>query len=577
MQQTVGAQQRADVARNRVHTGDAALDDLGAGTDPDFVHTLEHFEGMTHEAMYEAVHGAGGMDAAGLRTLQKVWFESYSDLVNLSTFNQVGLNRIFGNGLWQGASGDAAQAASTHFARAANQVGRVFDSVASRLDALAWSAEAVRAAVQPPPASVTVSPDPDNPVESILPGLVNPEFDDQARAAREQARQAVIRALNSVYTPAFPPAGAGVPAYTNAPQIMGTDGSPGVATSQSSGPGTAGSPLDSNVGAPQNPTGSPATEPASSGAPTLPSGLGLPEGLVPDPGTAPSSATTPAGLTGTPSSSIHQGSSPGGHGLGGPGGPNSVGTGGPGSSVPGAPLSGQPTASAGVGRPSGVGTGAGSRVGPMSPAAGARKKDDDEEATHQSPDYLRRVQSDWTDGIESPAGVIGADQFAGFDYEDYSARGEHSQGSTERYPAPPVTPVEAVTSHHDYRPSPRVEPVAAPQESLPPARFELDRTRAFAPGPADAAAVTHNVDAVSEAAGTGVAESSSSAAVTVSGAGPLDVASTAVGDTPDEQQTVTISGSGPMMDDEGPSSEPRVFTISGTGPLMDDDAAGTHR
>ncbi|NEW54036.1 hypothetical protein GV792_28840, partial [Nocardia cyriacigeorgica] len=61
---------------------DQKLVDLGAGIDPDYVSTLEHFEGMTHQALYDAVHGPGGLDPAGLQTLRRVWYECYSELVN---------------------------------------------------------------------------------------------------------------------------------------------------------------------------------------------------------------------------------------------------------------------------------------------------------------------------------------------------------------------------------------------------------------------------------------------------------------------------------------------------------------
>jgi hypothetical protein len=162
-QQSQAAIQQTTEAQDRVASWDSGLAALGAGTDPDFVTSIEHFEGMTHQALYQAVHGQGGMDAAGLRTLQQVWRENYSDLLNLTMFNRLGLNRIFSDGLWTGAASDAAQVASERYVMAANQIGQVFASVADRLDALAWSAEAVRAAVQPPPGTAVLYADPDDP------------------------------------------------------------------------------------------------------------------------------------------------------------------------------------------------------------------------------------------------------------------------------------------------------------------------------------------------------------------------------------------------------------------------------
>ncbi|MGQ4600538.1 hypothetical protein [Nocardia sp. R6R-6] len=579
VQQTTNAQQRAEAARNRINTGDAELGDLGAGTDPDFVRTIEHFEGMTHEAMYEAVHGPGGLDAVGLRTLQRVWFESYSDLVNLSTFNLMGLNRIFGNGLWQGISGDAAQAASTQFSRAANQIGRVFDSVANRLDSLAWSAEAVRAAVQPPLASVTATPNPDNPVESILPGLINPEFDDQARAAREQARQAVIRALNSAYTPAFPPAGAGVPAYTNVPQIGAADGLPVISASQNGSPGNAtGVPSNSNVEAlQQNPSDPGGTEPVSSEVPKLPPGLGLPEGLRPEPDTTPSNATTLAGLSPAPGT---PGLSPGGPGPGTPGGPGSVGLGpgGPGSSIPGAPTSGLPPTMMGTSGPAATRGGMGTPMGPMSPAAGARKKDD--EAIHESPGYLRRVHSDWTEGLGGSVGVIGDDQIAGFAHETGTATTDISgMDSVPRRPW--VQPDTAVASAYEFDPTPPAEPSVLSQENpvIPHSTHDtgFDRPGLPASGPAEAAERSETVTVDRDPVSTSHLElprsAENSAAVTVSSAEPMNAERTVDHESqPASQHSVTIAGNGPTMDDPGAAeNETQIFTISGTGPIMDED------
>ncbi|WP_227997530.1 hypothetical protein [Nocardia australiensis] len=409
---------------------------------------IEHFEGMTHEAMYQAVHGPGGMDAAGLRTLQRTWFANYSDLVNLSTFNLMGMNRIFGNGLWQGVSGDAAQAAAQRFSQAANQIGRVFDSVATRLDSLAWSAETVRAAVQPPSTSVA-APDPNNPAESILPGLINPEYDEQTRTAQEQARQAAIRALNSVYTPNFPPSGTGVPAYTTVPQIGGTD-SPNTGAggnTGANGPGNGNPPDDST--ATQNPTGSGTGPGRESDSSTNPAGLGLPEGLLPDMSNAATTPanTTPAGVNpNAPTATGSPGPSPNSTSPGGPGGSSSQ-PGGPGSTQPDTPgTSPVGAGAASTGARGGTGTTAG-RMGPMAPGAGARKKDDDE-AEHFAPDYLRRVHSEWTEGIASPDGAIGADSAP-----EYGA-GFHSEDMSLDYTAPRPTPASSMDSAPPDPPAP---------------------------------------------------------------------------------------------------------------------------
>lgn len=415
-QSTEGSRQKVSEAQQRAQQTDSALGDLGAGTDPDYVHTIEHFEGMTHEAMYQAVHGPGGMDAAGLQNLRRAWHETYADLVNLSTFNLMGMNRIFGDGLWQGQSGAGAQAASERFARAANQIGQVFGSVSNRLDALSWAAEALRTAVLPPMDAVT-APDP---ATALLPGLLDPAAEEQSRQAREQARQAVIRALNSIYLPTFPPAGTGVPAYAQVPQLPGGD-VPGTGGPGGTGPaGTTGGPTDTGGGdqpkdnnpqpQAQNPGTPNTTKTEAAGTDTAKSTQNGQQTTTSPNKTDTSSpnSTTPAGVRGNPSTTPgNRNSRPGGPNGGRPGAPGSPSRpGGPGSSVPGAPSRSGPgtvgaPVSASRGTPGGTGP-----YGPMAPGAGARKNEDDNE--HRSPDYLRGVQPDWTDGVVLPGGVIGS-------------------------------------------------------------------------------------------------------------------------------------------------------------------------
>ncbi len=416
------ASQRSADSRSRARRDDAELSDLGAGSDPDYVSTEEHFEGMTLEAMYTAVHGdgtgRGGLDATGLQTLRRTWFEAFSELTNLSTFNLMGLNRVFGNGGWQGVSGSAAQSASQQYSAVANQVGRVFETMSQRLDSLGWAAEAVRIAVPAPPSSVVDGLDPDNPAQSVLPGLINPEYSDQVDNAREEARQAAIRTLNSVYKETFPPAGSGVPTYATVPQI-GANGDPGVVGANNgtgtertgAGPGTSGDASGGDSAtAPQNAgsddTSSPtATQPSG----TSPAGVRMPEMT----GTGPSTTTAPAGIGDGPGA-------PGGSGLTGLGanGVRGPGTspwvGGPGSSVPGAPGAAPGAVGSAAGAAAATRTGTGT-FGPMAPGAGARRKDGEGDGEHHAPDYLRGVASDWTEGLDTPVEVIGE---AGFPEAD---------------------------------------------------------------------------------------------------------------------------------------------------------------
>ncbi len=117
--------QKISDAQTRIKQGDSRLSELGAGIDPAYTSTDDHFEGMSHQELYEAVHGIGGLDPEGLQTMRQTWFECASELENLSAFTLImGMNNIFGHGLWKGGAADAAQAASERYARVANHDAR---------------------------------------------------------------------------------------------------------------------------------------------------------------------------------------------------------------------------------------------------------------------------------------------------------------------------------------------------------------------------------------------------------------------------------------------------------------------
>ncbi|QIS09829.1 hypothetical protein [Nocardia arthritidis] len=474
------AVQKAADAKATTQRHDA---ELGAGTDPDYVQTDEHFEGMTLEALYAAVHGgadgSGGMDAAGLHSMRQTWYDCYSDVVNAASFNLMGMNRVFGNGLWQGASGSAAQSASQLYGHVANQVGRVFESMSSRLDGLAWAAEAVKLAVQAPPATTTVTPDPNNQVESILPGLINPSFSDQQDSAKEQARQAAIRALNTIYKGSFPPSGSGVPTYADVAQVAANPdanvGSPTTSPDPSTGPHPTDSndpsktpgkdpaaPQDPSSQNPKDPTGTQptSTNPSSTNPSTVnPTRTGQPSATP----TSPATTTTPAGLSpsptspGTPSPTRTS-----------PGQPVSntprtdARTGSPGTPRPGAPIPGVPGTGAPLPGTSKAARSAATRTstGPMAPGAAGRRKEDDE-GEHRAPDYLRGVADDWTAGLETPVGVIGADLI----HED------DPLFRTDPLPPPPVLSVASTPSvaSVDYPTTPPPANPPIPPAPIPPA------------------------------------------------------------------------------------------------------------
>ncbi|GGK40660.1 hypothetical protein [Nocardia camponoti] len=405
---------KVEGARARATTDDRALQTGGHGTDPDYVASADRFQGYSADQIVAAVHGSGGLDPAGILGHAKTWREVYSGLVNLGSFNLIGMNRIFNSGQWQGATADAGQAATERFAKLVQEVGLVCESVFNRIEAVGWAAETVKVAIQQSPAVTTGAIDPDNPTQSILPGLSNPETDEKNRNAEKERRDAMIRALDSMYTPVFPPSGAGVPAFLEVAAAGGPGGQP-------AGPGANGDGGGSGVpNAGQKPASTPEQPTALTGTPAdtnAPKNTDTKQDSTPSdaPATTPAE-TTPAstqpGAT-TPGSSPAvpggQSSAPGGGSPGGsPGLGGTIGAPTAGRAIPGG--AGAPGATP-VGATSSGGRGAadGRSMMPGMPGAAGRGANRDDESEHYAPDYLRGVHPDWTDGIVAYSGVIGGE------------------------------------------------------------------------------------------------------------------------------------------------------------------------
>ncbi|BCK58995.1 hypothetical protein [Nocardia wallacei] len=457
--------QKLGASEQRVGQIDSKLGDLGAGTDPAYTSSDDHFQGMSHEALYEAVNGFGGLDPKGLQTMRQAWFDCSNELENLSTFTlMLGMNNIFGHGLWKGTAADTAQVASERYARVANQIGQVFESVAMRLDGLAWAAEAVRTAVQPPPDAVPLTPTSDNPGQAVLPLLPNPQAIDQAETQREKARQDAIRALESIYTPTFPPAGTNVPAYLDVPKATGgDDGTSTNAGWNNGGTGPGEGRSNPTSASPESPEAQDSQPPSPSA--TNPTGLGLPGGLLPNgagPDPAPTTAAGVHAAAGAPGNIA-----PAGDFGGRTAGPSVSQLGSPGDQRPGMPGVGVPgvpggDTGAGLAR-STAGARPGTVPGSVPHGAQGRRNDrDEEDQEHRTPDYLKRVQPDWTAGLPAPAGVIGADAVSeGVPADDsFATQPDHAavqfsdrDVARASAPEPPVPPVEGVEAT-SYSPEP---------------------------------------------------------------------------------------------------------------------------
>lgn len=425
--------------QEHVRTDSAELSSKGADTDPDFAQSNERFEGWSQQDLYNAVHGPGGMDVAGLATARKVWNDAASQLGVVAFTMQARINTLLSDGALAGQAGDAARSASTRLGQTTNLIAQVFSAMRTRTEQLYYTAEALRAAVQPPVVSAVPS-DPDDPQQSIIPGIPNPATITTTRAAEEQTRLANIAAMNTIYKPGYPPAGSGVPSYVFVPDALDNGGTPGTPGTPNTGPA---------AGKPTSPSSPQEGEPTATEQETPPTAPEQPEDKQPDQPASPTStdqptdpaSTTPASTTpasATPTTAQPTLGTPGAGTPAMPGTPHAA-TPGPGASVPGTGGSAPTTAPAAPAGGANTRLGAHGPMGSMAPgAAGQRRGDDDSD--HSIPDYLRQVQPDWLEGIEAAPGVIGADPDAS-DADDLipaSANVADMAGvATERFPSSP--------------------------------------------------------------------------------------------------------------------------------------------
>ncbi|MFD3591452.1 hypothetical protein ACFWU5_01900 [Nocardia sp. NPDC058640] len=472
---------KLDGVRSRSQAIEAALSGQGTSTDPDYSKTPEQFQTMSHQAIYDAVHGTTGMDVAGLQTLGTVWKKASTELTTAAQANVTDLARLLGNGEWSGSSGDAARAASQRMAKVIDVIGQVFGAVGTRVEGLACAAEAVRAAVQPPIAPVTRL-NPDDPRSSIIPGLVNPTTATNQRTEQDQVLAATRAAMEQIYTPSYPPNGSGVPSYPLVSDALagsdqsasgGNSGAPGSGSPSPTSPGSSGQPTQSpgsdDDSTSDDPSNTEGAQPDSTNPSTAEEGTteqtadssGSPSESSPAQTAAASAQSSPLGTAGSPTSGLPSSGSPSsglpGAGLPGGGTASAPNLGAP---VPGVSAQ-SPSGSVGAGSAAAGGARAGAHgpMGPMAPGAGQRRggSDDDE---HQSPDYLRRVHEDWTEGIDSRPAVVGADAPSAMPVEPSSTQTVAS--------APPVN--HAAPVHNSPAPetpatSPDTESLAA--ESVP--------------------------------------------------------------------------------------------------------------
>ncbi|WP_280232634.1 PPE domain-containing protein [Nocardia cyriacigeorgica] len=280
--------------------------------DPDYASTVEVFDSLTHHQIHTAVQQ---LAPATLLAGQQAWQTTATGLTDALDQAHTEIRSAIADG-WRGGAAQQAAAAVRDFEQLGRQLADVMTVVGQRLGQAGDAAEALRGAV----------PGPSDAEPDLAAALLDPaRATDNVAAAKtvENSRQDVVRVMESIYTTAFIPTGAAVPAFPDAPagaaapapaaatpgpvSIVVPDIDVGSPISQPPTVTVVAATVDQEPGAPEPPaapepadseTQAPATIPAAA-APVVPAAA---ESTPQTPATTPAAATTaPASAAPVPS------------------------------------------------------------------------------------------------------------------------------------------------------------------------------------------------------------------------------------------------------------------------------------
>ncbi|MEU4600828.1 PPE domain-containing protein [Nocardia sp. NPDC023988] len=366
--------------------------------DPAYIRNMENFQGISHQEIFDH---AEQMQPGSMHAAAEAW-KLIGTGMQFATMN-LGLKvrKSVASG-WEGASADAMLAALDRFVGEMTAMQDIVNGVGWRIESAALAAEAVKAAVPPPPSG-------DKPAAPFILGLENPAVLTSSAQSASDSHLEAVWAMTNHYVPNYDPAGQGVPTF-GAPTEPGdgasipgapgnsnpTSGSPISTEDQSPGSGDQAGAGDEAAAGDQAPgvgdesdsgeysadeAGSSGDDDGSSGDQGSPSST--------DEGSTTAASTAPGATTTTPGSPNSAGGGPGSsHSPGGSGSPGGQ----PGAAVPGSgrALPGSPIAAVVGAGPGGSGSGgAGGRGYPGMagmPGMGAGRRQDDDE--RKTPEWL---------------------------------------------------------------------------------------------------------------------------------------------------------------------------------------------
>ncbi|WP_156426369.1 WXG100 family type VII secretion target, partial [Nocardia jinanensis] len=190
--------------------------------DPEYAPTVEVFDNLTHQQIHA---GVAALDPSVLQTGGQAWQGAATGLTDAVAQAHTEIRGAIADG-WRGSAAGLAAAAVRDFEAAGRHIADVLATVGQRLGRAGEAAETLRAAV----------PEPAGAEPDLAAALLDPYAATGNIAVQRQAdddRADVVRVMDSVYTGAFIPTGAQVPAFPDLPDsVPGTDAPAGTTSAE---------------------------------------------------------------------------------------------------------------------------------------------------------------------------------------------------------------------------------------------------------------------------------------------------------------------------------------------------------
>ncbi|MFI5720006.1 hypothetical protein [Nocardia sp. NPDC051750] len=184
--------------------------------DPDYAPTVEIFDNLTHDQIHA---GVSLLNPSVLQTGRQLWQGAATGLNDAVAEAHTEIRGAIADG-WRGAAAGMAGAAVRDFEAAGRQLADVLATVAGRLGQAGDAAETLRAGVAEPSGA-----EPDLAAALLDPHAATGNI--AAQRAADDERADAVRVMESVYTGAFIPTGAQVPAFPGlSDQQSGPSGAP---------------------------------------------------------------------------------------------------------------------------------------------------------------------------------------------------------------------------------------------------------------------------------------------------------------------------------------------------------------